>query len=520
MMDYQAILQSHLLSTININLLVNMVLENFRISQKAVSKCENIIRKYLTSYLDKLERYPENNDELIEAIKFLNEKCFDDFSNYLFTKYPSLNLQKKIAQKEPDIIILTEDEKNELINKYKPNNGITDFLSYLTNPQVLQMFNMLITPKTTPIVIDQILDEAQVQQLLGCKKQISNVTNRDIVKPQTNTQSVEQDGQSDDNISDSESKTPPLNTISDEVIDDDVDSLTTNLTKDKLPLIEKKINELISLQQTYLSEKKMVLVNKVKKEKEQLINAVRSYKKDLEKEALENENKINNIKMTTSKQGDNVEHLNLNLDPCQDHNNLKDIVIKCKADTKITEIMLVDYHLPFNSNNVTRFNNNFMVYFNDRVCKITIPPAKYEIQELLDFIKGEANFLDFSINENNIITISNNMAIKFDLMMEQDSIFPLLGFNGNSYKDCLSYSGNVEYDMKSNEKVFFCLSGTTMEPILMELDKETTVNKCLKKSRFGINMKQFTLRFNNTSGQYYDFLKPFRICFKITYVNK
>jgi len=91
-MDHKIILQTHLLSKTNIDLLVDLILKNFKISQKAITKCINIITGNLTKYLNNLERYPKNNNELIEAIKFLNKKCFDDFTTYLSTKYPNMNL--------------------------------------------------------------------------------------------------------------------------------------------------------------------------------------------------------------------------------------------------------------------------------------------------------------------------------------------------------------------------------------------------------------------------------------------
>ena len=142
-------------------------------------------------------------------------------------------------------------------------------------------------------------------------------------------------------------------------------------------------------------------------------------------------------------------------------------------------------------------------------------------KHLLDYIKSQATFLDFSINENNKLLQLKIQWVKFDLMIDNDTIFPLLGFNGkiDNYKDKLFYSGANAYDMEANEKVIFSLSGSTMVPMEMEFDKEVKINKSLKKSRAGVNIKQMVLQFNNAKDQCYDFILPFKMCFKITYLT-
>lgn len=597
LMDYKTVLQFQLLSKTNIDYLVNTILQNFKISQKALSKCINIITNNLTKYLENLDRYPQNNNELIEAITFLNKKCYDDFTIYLSTKYPNKNLlrtnqtyigmtndeQYRPSKPAPidikqniesydydNIIILSEEEKNELLKKYndkpKPTTNVSnDFLSYLTNPMVLQMFSMMIgqvneqniTNQNTiknktmgkQIVIDDILDEEQVKALLA-KSTPAKIVNKDkqiqavLPKPIKKQKFVplEIDSISDeintnindyeDTLSDTEltplSSPEPLKRDANDTDDEIVESgividLSKKITKDMLPHIDAKVKDLISQKNKYLAENNMKMVKQIDKEKELIRNAVHAYNKELEEISKESESKINGISTSSSRRaedGDNVEYLDLKFDPTNDYNDLKNIVIKFKSENKITDITLVDYFLPFNSNNVTRFNNKFVVYFNNRITKIIIPPAKYEIQALLDYIKSQITFLDFSINNNKIITIKNTMG-KFDLMIDNDTIFPLLGFNGkiDSYKDKLFYSGANAYDMEANEKVIFSLSGSTMVPMEMEFDKEVKINKSLKKTRAGVNIKQMVLQFNNAKDQCYDFILPFKMCFKITYLT-
>ncbi len=97
-MDFEKILQDQLLSKTNIDYLIQLILTNFKISNKAINKCISIIKSYMYGYLQNLERYPENNNEVIDAIIYLNQKCFDDFTKYLLTKYSAENIYIQSAQ--------------------------------------------------------------------------------------------------------------------------------------------------------------------------------------------------------------------------------------------------------------------------------------------------------------------------------------------------------------------------------------------------------------------------------------
>lgn len=611
-MDYKNILYSQLLSQTNINFLVNTILSNFKISNKAINKCVNIITNNLVKYLENIDRYPENNDELIEAINFLNKKCFEDFTTYLSTKYPNINLLRSAynssEQINHDIIdnsknklqeqlkkpeqnyrwqhgqttmenvsiqpyeemeIITEEEKNNLIklyeksqNKEKTQFPMDDVLSYLTNPVVLQMFNIMINQmnQQTPIlpksineetktqIIDDILDIHQVQILLAKTMEHNNNHNIPITTKTKEEKLIESNDSNKEDKDDSFNNSNKFedndinystkqetnqqidinkdDTKSDEIHkSDNYDKYSinlSNLSNEQLLLAGKKINELTSLRNKYLSENNKQKIKEIDEEREKIINAIKTHKKQLEKQAKENENIIKGITMSRTKRpedGDNIEYLDLKFDPTNDFNDLKNITIGFKTEKKISDITLIDYFIPFNSNNITRFNNKFVVYFNDKINRFIIPPGKYEINVLLEYIKNQANFLDFTINDNKIITIKNTMNMKFDLMVDKDTIFPLLGFIGKpeNYKDKLFYSGSQPYNVNCNEKILFFLSGSTMEPLVMEFNKQITLNQSIKKSRAGVAMKQMILNFTDALGQYYDFIMPFKMCFKITY---
>ncbi|XWV26161.1 putative low complexity protein [Tupanvirus soda lake] len=642
-MDYKVILKEQLLSKTNIDFLLNTILSNFKISSnaKTIDKCVNIIANNMRKYLENIDRFPENNQELIEAINFLNKKCYNDFMEYLLKKYPNGNIirnssmlpninitmpspennnktnqtyqtqqmyiqpnyindrdqgntfgntnntfgntlqqspaiyaqHQQTPPKSPqyfnEVIVLSEDEKNELLKKYEKQQPkhqseatkTDEFLAYLTNPVVLQMFNMMVSQvnqqnnaqkeikKTakSEIVVDEILDINQVQALIAKTTQES-VTNTKIT-PTVITKTNEEkkvvlmnekkinhknetkkiiSSINNNNEVDEDENTNNNGTESDEDINEDNNTQIdlSNITNETLPLIDKRIKELVIIKDKYLKEGNKKMIKEIDKEKTDLINAVVALKQKSVKEAKENENKMNGLTQTKSTDPNeaNVERLDLQFDPTNDYNDLKNIEIGFSNDQKIMEISLLSYYLPFNSNNVTRMNNKFMVYFNNKVNKIIIPPGKYEINVLLDAIKSQANFLDFSINEKSkMITIKNTMNMKFELMIDNDTIFPLLGFTAkpDNYKDKLFYEASQPYNLESNQNVFLSLSGSTKDPEQLEFNKEIVLEKpkVLRKVSRGILMKKMNLNLTNTMGQFYDFIMPFKLCFKITYAD-
>ena len=121
-MNYPDLLKTQLLSKSNIDYLINLILSNFRISRKAVDKCTHIIESNFNRYLTNLERYPANNSELIEAIKFLNKKCYDDFTIYLLNKYPQTNLYRT----QPPSQLVSQQPQSQLVSQqpqsYQPQS--------------------------------------------------------------------------------------------------------------------------------------------------------------------------------------------------------------------------------------------------------------------------------------------------------------------------------------------------------------------------------------------------------------
>ncbi|ANB50655.1 hypothetical protein [Powai lake megavirus] len=611
-MDYARELYNNLLSDTNINHLLGIILTNYKISNNASQKCAKIIKNYLTSYFNNIDRYPQNNEELLQAINYLNQKCYDEFVQYLHQKYPNINLTRASNNQQnnqqnnirslnspnhdeslikpintSELIILSEQEKNELLKKYKPKPTADDFLSYLMNPTVLQMFTMITGQNknyqhelTKPtIVFDEILDDNQVQNLIKLYKSDNNNnntnnndnnTNNNTNNNNTNNNNTnnnntnnnntnnnnnnnndnnnnnnndnnnnnnnndnnnDDNDDNDDNIINTSNKNIKISDI--ELIVKSVDNLISkDLTQSDLPLLRDEMNKLSTLKSKYLSENNKLVISQIDDLMNQIAEKVKKFRDKLETVANDSKKKINTITSHTSHSlntEENADYLNLEIDPTIDtidlkndnYNDLKNIKIELKTDKKITEITLMSYFLPTNNYNITRFNNKFVIYFNNKITKIIIPPNTYTLETLFKYITSQASYLNFTVDKNNIITIKNTMDMDFDLLCDriEETILPMLGFRdkANKYKQKTSYTASTVYNLDANH-VYFSLSGSAMEPFHAELDKEVTLNKSIKKSRSGIIMKQIILNFKNGVDQYYDFSKPFKICLKITYL--
>uniref|UniRef100_A0A6C0LQR1 Uncharacterized protein n=1 Tax=viral metagenome TaxID=1070528 RepID=A0A6C0LQR1_9ZZZZ len=560
-MNYQSILKEYLLSQTNIDYIINLMLSKFKISQKAIPKCINIISNNFIKYLNEIDRFPKNNEELSIALQFLNKKCMDDFTNYLINRYPnrSLNRNEDIQQNNSKLsdqfsILSIEDTEKILnqhgmsLNQFRMTNKQTSLqsnLEYLiSNPNILQMFNLCINQINPPkhnFIIDAILDKKQVEELLNNNSEDDKhdqikVTNNyssnvsilknnktvqmeaSISEEKNNILSTIKDNES---IQEKENKKIPTESIID-VENFEID-FTKKITKQQLPLAQKKINELLESKNNYISINNLEMIDIIDDQIKSIIQNIKKMKNEFEIQEQESKENLRDALQKSYRRSvddDNVEFLDLEMNPTNDYNDQKNIMVQFEQNRKMLEIAIIDYYLPHNSFNVNRFNNKFSVYFNGKTIRFQIPPADYDINSLINYIKSNATFLDFNISDDKIITITNNLNVNFDLMITMDdNIFKMLGFNdkSNTYRDKKSYVANREYNLSCNDKVFFSLSGTSIEPVLMEFDKKIEVNKILRKSKSGFNIRRLFLVFKNDNDQYYDFIMPFKICLKLTY---
>ena len=297
-------------SVSNIDTIMEVVFKNFKINQKAIPKCKIIIAEIINKYLGALQNYPSNSDQLIYAVKYLNESCYHEFEKYLNEKYPGMNIKKVpeqnisktsprnielidtpyvtpktspiTSEKEfvpriqptvestPKMIIITEAEKNALLQAQVSTNlpaeqKSPDIFSQLTNPLMWQMIEIIMNLKKQQ-EYSAIYTSAEVKELLKTEKKIPVkteiiepivdvvytaspkapfirdestkvsktviVTNDEITKPTTDVEITKPTKLKD------LMKTVPK--IKSEEID-----ISKGLTKEDLPIVEKKIAALI-----------------------------------------------------------------------------------------------------------------------------------------------------------------------------------------------------------------------------------------------------------------------------------
>jgi hypothetical protein len=558
--NYKSIIRSYLLSDENINSLISHIPKEYKLSKKAESKCPFILSQIIENYIDKI--FLDRDDYTLEhIIQILNDKTYQDFQAYLSGRYSRSEVITHDPQpKHPaeTMIILTEKEKNQLLQAYginvpkKTENIDPSMIAFLLS-MMHENKNLKVgaTKLSTPdIIMDEILDDHQLKTILHREnvdydqfmKRIGKQPQERVDNDQFMKGIDKQPQEKGDFTANTDLpiKNITAKSLKKEIPDQSITSIPKesikeqekidldNLTRQQLPLAERRIKELISLKELYLNKKDQDKLKEIEEEKMKIIEAVKKLRKEYDKE-IEEENRTNlhdNEKRQVTDvhprfpQEDNVEYLDLSIDATKNYMDQKNIIIKFKDEKKITSIILVDYFVPFNPNNISRFNNNFFVYFDNRVHRLTIPIGKYEIGTLLDYIKGHMTFLDFQVNDDNIITISNLMGATFDILIETDSIFPYLGFNQReNYKNKVTYSASVPFNLTSNEKVFFSLAGSSMDAIPLEFNKTVTLNKVLKKSTFGIQSRQMILKFTNAMEHFYDFVEPFKICFKMVFAK-
>lgn len=614
-MDYQKLLQNQLLSSNNIDYLVELIISNFRISKKATIKCINIITNNLSTYLNNIDRFPENNNELLDAINFLNNKCIEDFAIYLAKKYPNTNIFRNSSNRssqpnqvnqysqsnqispsnqvnkfsqsnqinqssqinQPDqlnqhsegeefqeFIILTEQEKNHLLKTYGINSSMTnkkkykktiedDVITILSNPIMMQMFGLMLNqssqPKKPDIVFDQILDSKQVielksqfqNNLVNSKTTESKTTESKTTESKTTNPKSNIINSKINDETDNKFNNKPNEKINDETNDEpgdndeidnneigdniDLNVKLDNITTSDVPVILDKLRNLKILRETYVDKGNKKIANKIQNKIIQIVDTLNAYKNKQSQIAIEAKNKIKHISVSNKEVSENVELIELEFNPNCDlemltennYINLKNLFIKKIPDRKITDITLVEYLLPNNDYNITKFNNKFKIYSNSRLYSIDIPPSKYEINTLLSYIKNQLQFIDFQINDDNIISIKSQTDFELIVDRIEETVFPILGFNGkqSDYKDKSEYIATKSYNL--NSKVYFSLQGVAMEPIEVIMGTKILYNKSIKKSSAGITIKNLVLNFKTDLDQFYDFNDTFKMSLSITY---
>jgi len=553
-MDYKKILIDMLMSDSNINHMVNMVLNNYKINKKVSDKCANFIKTKLKYYSNNIDRYPENKIELTQALSYLNKKCYEDFEKYLTEKYPNQNLKRehltnipqqqsqtvkhevindnnKTTNEYPGMIIIDEDEAKELIKKSSKNRINEDFLQYLANPAVIQSLCSILShinhlSQIKNIKIDEILTEEQVKKILDNESKKSTDKNSvKVVKQNAEILPI----------------VPIKENIDDSITEDvkEIDDIYANKTKkednkntitfsgdisiidnDMLIKIKDHIEHLIFMKNDCSNANNSELLQKIENEQKRLINVISEHKNKMVKTIEETQKKIETMKIESSND-DEYENLHIEIDPLNNYEDMKKIIIKLNNNDnkRLSEIILVSYHIHSNEDNITRFNNTFVINHNDNIEKYFIPTGNYDLDTLLRIIENKVMYLKFS-EFNGKIKVVNKYDLPFDLDISNDSIFSILGFVGNAskYKGEKEYTASRTYALDSNKKATLSI-GMSTDPIELQFDEKVEVNKVIKKFKGnGVSCNQIRLSFLNSIEQYYDFNKPIEIFLRFKWV--
>lgn len=522
-------LGSHILSDHNVSLITNAVINKFRINSNAISKCADIIKKIFSSYLSQIINQPTSVTELNETVQHLNNLCFDDFSKYLESKYPNTDIIRNPDLGKPvhqiqtiyqhnkpieptvisditiddfsptdgyELIIMNEEEKNKLLlfHNIDPNmddSSKRNFANIISNPAIVQIFSMYMS-KHDNIQFDEIIDGDKLN---------------DILKKTVPTKKVSPKIIQDKDDSE------------EELIDIDLD----NLDNRSLEILEKRAKDIVKLKRIYIKEKNVEKIKEIMEEQNQIINAINSQKIKTELITSDLENKLQTFLTNCNKISDNVEELNLSFDPTGNYKDLENITINMEQDRKVKSISLVKYYVPYNSNNINRFNNRFSIRIDKKIIETYIPPGNYEIDSLFEFISGKISAIKFTIDKKskNVI-ITNIMNNELELLVDlPHTVFPVLGFteNNTNYRDCSTYVATTKYNLGANDKLYICIGGSSKDPQQIILNEKTTLAKphILKETSNGICMKKFNILLFDAMNVIYDITDVFELSLRITY---
>ena len=193
-----------------------------------------------------------------------------------------------------------------------------------------------------------------------------------------------------------------------------------------------------------------------------------------------------------------------------------------KSYNNIKTIILHNYKIPKNENNITKYINNFIVKFKDGESKtIVLYEQKYDINELISSIQEGLDSIDNNLSiliKNNKIMISHNKNTSFEIICGENTINHILGFHKNSYCDSSLYIAESQYNL-SNNIIYLYLNNIQPHAFAsIDLDKEP--KKIIVNYNTPINkLSEFTIAFKTSDysdGSLYDFDdKPHILCFDI-----
>lgn len=575
-MSYESKLRNVLLSDNNIEYIIKIILDTYKITNNAISKCKKFVEACYESYIQNISRLPNNDQELTAAINYLNMLCIKDFDLHLKKQYPNINLlrtqsptneQSTYTNQQPpsvdqqpipvngtvcntpstDIIILSEQEKINLVQKdnifafpVETKMSSADMLlSYLTNPMILEMICLVVNKTNIPQKpkFTKIIDYNELQVLLQNEKTIvteSSLATKNSLATESslatkNSLATENSLAIEDSLAIDNSLIclPTLDKQENQLQIFPLFDCEQDFSIEKLTEANERVLLLKNLRKKYALQQNNNIVKQINDELLKIANYISAYKNKLDNEQElcsietqdnESKNKLilpNNLDSTT-----NLDEsiLDLEFDPTNNYNDMRDIKIDMSTNKKIKSIVLKSYFVPQNSNNITRFSKCLNIYFNQKMYKAELAENKYTIGDIITEITKQLHFIEIIVSNKNIITIKNSLKKDFELITTGDTLLQILGFDaGKTYKDEMEYTAQKPYDIDCNDRVIFTLSGTPADPVELQTNKFVVSNIKLINSTTGLYRNQLNLSFLNKVDQLYDFMATFKMCFIITY---
>lgn len=269
---------------------------------------------------------------------------------------------------------------------------------------------------------------------------------------------------------------------------------TSNMTPETISKIQSRIEELSKMTQT----------DQVIAEKTELIAAlVKHQKASIPKPTI-----ITNV---NEKQHD----IDVMITP-KNEEELRSISFRIGTEKKVVRVQLISYFIPKADYNVSSLTNKILVCYNGELVSHTIPPGNYTIDQLTTIIGDLMPFLKISVSDK--VTVSANS--KFEILVQENSLWPLLGFEPANYSRKMSYQAKAPYVLDINESAFICLDRSNIDPVLVSLDEQITLDNpiTLKQTSQPIQLKDITVKIVDKLGQSYDLIgKAFKVHIRVEF---
>ena len=166
----------------NINYLVDIIFQNFKLKASSRARCDDFIRNRAEHYFSELVHFPDDKTQIADLIQAINEKCFSDFEAYSVEKFGAGIYRKKgeivmqiIDSRERDALyetLLADGYDMSFTTRSTTPDSQADILRILSDRVFLtNMMDMIqkLNHRCDTIsekICDEILDARQVSDLM------------------------------------------------------------------------------------------------------------------------------------------------------------------------------------------------------------------------------------------------------------------------------------------------------------------------------------------------------------------